>query len=340
MNIGEKFGLPAANKEEEQKQSEQNPKLNFGGVANLFGEQPQKEKSDENQIIYLSPNDLISFKDHPFSLHTGKRKQDLVDSIKEHGILSPILVREKESGYYEILAGHNRVEAGKEAGIDKIPCIVMKEITEEEEAMLIVVESNLMQRSFFDMKESEKAAVLYYRHEVMKKKNTGKEMLEEIENLLQMTESADPSGKTREKVGKEYDLSGRTISRYLRIYECIPALKELLDEDKIGIYVAVALSYLSGADQETVAKKIENGEVISVKKAEELKAQSQQLTAKKIEEILSGEKEDTEKEKKGKGAKVILSKETTQKYFEGKNATEVAEIIERALEQYFNEMRG
>ncbi len=339
MNVGEKFGLPVAgNKVDEQKQPEQ--KLNFGGVANLFGEQPQKKESDENQIIYLSPNNLVSFKNHPFALHTGKRKQDLVDSIKEHGILFPILVREKEQGYYEILAGHNRVEAGKEAGIEKIPCLVVKGITEEE-AMLIVVESNLMQRSFFDMKESEKAAVLYYRHEAMKQKDSAKEILKEVENLLKMTECAESSekaDKTREKVGKEYDLSGRTISRYLRVYECIPALKELLDGEKIGIYAAVALSYLSITDQEVVAQKIKNGAVLSIKKAEELKAQSQQLTAEKIEEIISEKKGDAEKGKKE--TKVILSKEITQKYFEGKKAEEVIEIIEKALEIYFNEMRG
>lgn len=333
-NVGNMFGLPTGDSNEKGKEQK---KVALSGLAEMFGEQKETEtKQPENNIVEIALNNLQHFKDHPFSLHEGKRKQDLVNSIKEHGILSPVIVREKENGYYEILAGHNRVEAGREAGLEKVPCIILRDITEEE-AMLIVVESNLMQRSFHDLKESEKATVLWHRNYAMTNKNAAAEELEEIKSFLIKAEKDELSEeRSRDKVGREYDLSGRTIARYLRVYECHQSIKDLLDDGKIGIYVAVAISYISKEMQDIVAQKIESGSKINIEQAKEIKNIGSELTKERIDDILD-KKKNTEKEKIKKGTVIILNTETSQKYFEGKKEEEVAEIIEKALEKYFNE---
>lgn len=317
-SIGELFGLP----EKEEK------KIDFRADA-LFGE--------SEDILFLTPNNLIHYRNHPFSIHEGKRMEDLIESIKEHGILTPVIVQPLENGYYEILSGHNRVEAGKQAGIEKIPCIIKRNLTEEE-AMLIVVESNLMQRSFFDLKESEKAAVIWYRQEALTKKKLKPELLEEVQNFLKKTEviGAEAGGKIRDQVGAEYDLSGRTIARYLRIYKCSEPVKELVDERNIGNYAAVALSYLPEGIQDMVAKKVRQGAKAPLEKIEILRRlPEEEITEEKLDEILSGRKKDAEKEKKG--LKVFLRKEWTEQYFNGKTAEEIEEIIESALKRFFEE---
>ena len=315
-SAGELFGLP----------EKPGKKFNFNADT-LFGQ--------TEEILFLAPNNLTHYHSHPFSIHSGKRMADLVESIKEHGIVTPVIVQPTEHGYYEILSGHNRVEAAKQAGIEKIPCIVKRNLSEGE-AMLIVVESNLMQRSFADLKESEKAAIIWYRQEAMVKKKTRPEVLEEVQTFLQKTEeiSTEMGQKTRDQVGAEYDLSGRTIARYLRIYECTDSVKELLDEGKIGNYAAVALSYLSSDIQEKVAQKVRDGKKVNLEKIQALrKLSEEELTEEMIESLLSEQKKSTEKEKKG--TRIFLKKEISEQYFKGKRPEEMEEIIERALRLFF-----
>lgn len=116
-------------------------------------------ESVENVIVQmLDINEIRPFRNHPFHLYEGERLNDMVESIKERGILVPVIVRKMHFGY-EMLAGHNRQNAGKIAGLTEIPAIV-KENLSDAEAYVDVIETNLMQRSFEDMTYTEKAAVL------------------------------------------------------------------------------------------------------------------------------------------------------------------------------------
>lgn len=103
------------------------------------------------------------FHDHPFHLYEGERLEDMIASVKEHGVLNPVIVQKLDTGY-EMLSGHNRWNAAKLAGIKEIPAIVKTGLSEEE-AYVYVIETNLMQRSFSDLAISEKAAVLKARYE-------------------------------------------------------------------------------------------------------------------------------------------------------------------------------
>ena len=112
----------------------------------------------------MIPLDQIKpFHDHPFRLYEGDRLQDMVESVRTHGILSAVIVQ-KQDGGYEMLAGHNRLNAAKIGGLAEIPAIVKTGLTEEE-AYVYVIETNLIQRSFSELLPSEKAVVLSERYE-------------------------------------------------------------------------------------------------------------------------------------------------------------------------------
>ena len=112
----------------------------------------------ENGMQMIPVESIKPFHNHPFRMYEGERLDDMVDSIKEHGVLNPVIVHKTEDGY-EMLSGHNRWNAAKLAGFTEVPAIVKEGLTEEE-AYEYVIETNLMQRSFTDMLPSEKAAVL------------------------------------------------------------------------------------------------------------------------------------------------------------------------------------
>ncbi len=121
------------------------------------------------------------FSDHPFRLYDGERLEDMVDSVRTHGILTPVIVR-RIGSRYEMLAGHNRMNAAKLAGLDTIPAIVKDDVSDED-AYVYVIETNLMQRSFSDFLPSEKAAILKTRYETIKSQGKRNDIIREIAEL-------------------------------------------------------------------------------------------------------------------------------------------------------------
>jgi len=180
----------------------------------------------------------------------------MVRSIKKLGIIVPIVVRPKEDKY-EVLSGHNRLNAAKAVGLNKVPATI-KENLEDEEAMLIVTETNLMQRSFSDMLHSERATALFEHHKALTVQGKRTDLLKEIETMLKADEVKDESTSrllgekltSADETGKSYNLSGRTVSRYLRICHLIKELKDRLDVEEISFYASVELSYLTEEEQQ------------------------------------------------------------------------------------------
>lgn len=276
--------------------------------------------------------DLISFRNHPFKLYEGQRLADMIESIRAHGVINPIIIRPYagKEYKYEILSGHNRVAAAKLAGFKEIPAICMSDLTEED-AMLIVTETNLYQRSFTDLTPSERAAVLAVHYEAMKKDPGYRpHLLAEIEEM-----SGAPVGhrmRTRDKLGEEYGLGKTTIARYLHINRLIPALKERLDKNEIGIRVGESLSFLKITEQELLEELLVEGKKINMEQAEALRRNSKEgeLTKPLICEILDSEHSSQ------KVMPVKLSNQLLSKYFRPEqNKAEVEDIISKALEQYF-----
>ena len=138
----------------------------FQDALDLLAEDPVEEKEETvNGIVSLPIEEIHSFYDHPFRLYEGDRMEDMVQSIRDHGVLNLVIVRKAARGY-EMLAGHNRTNAAKLAGLTEVPAIVKTDLSDED-AYVYVIETNLLQRSFADLLPSEKAAVLVARYEKM-----------------------------------------------------------------------------------------------------------------------------------------------------------------------------
>lgn len=304
----------------------------------LLSIEPRTKKNStfrsSSKIVFHDLDNLIPFKDHPFTLYEGQRFMDMVESVRANGVLVPIVVRPAdEEGKYEILSGHNRVEAARMAGIDSILAIVRTGLTEEE-AMLIVTETNLMQRSFSDLRHSERAIVLSAHYEAMKAKAAHRlDLIAEIEEL-----SGAPLGhgmKTRDKIGAKYNLGKTTVARYLRINKLIPQLQNRLDKGEIGMRVAEALSFLEVKEQEILEKMLTDGIKISIKQANILKekAKNEELTKEYIHEILFSQVADDKSINS-----VKLSSQFLSKHFKSEQSKdEIEEIINTALEMYFSQ---
>lgn len=218
----------------------------------------------ENGIQMLPIDSIHPFRSHPFRLYEGERLNDMVESIREHGILSPVIVWQNSEGY-EMLAGHNRQNAGRLAGLAEIPAIVKTDISVKD-AYVYVIETNVIQRGFAELLPSEKAAVLAERYEKVSNQGKRNDILEEIARL-NSTGMAETCGhdvhrlKSRDAVGDEYGMTGRNIARYMRINQLESSLKKRLDDGKLSMVVAVNLSYLSAKEQETISALAEQGRI-------------------------------------------------------------------------------
>lgn len=283
---------------------------------------------------------LKAYHDHPFTLYTGKRLEDMVDSIRENGILNPIIVLKKEDGAYEILSGHNRVNAARLADLKTVQCIV-KEHLSEEEAYTYVIETNLMQRSFSDLLPTEKALVLKIRYEKIASQGKRNDLQKEINNLeqgiIEKESKAEDKTDSRKSLGKEYHLSGASIARYLRLNELSKSWKQEVDEDQIGLTMAVELSYLSKEIQEYLyqqCKELELSLKPSDAKTLHLMNRQEEMNQEMVATYLLNLKKPKVKEYQN----IKLSQSIYQKFFRYEESKEEVEgIIEKALEIYFKE---
>jgi ParB family chromosome partitioning protein len=286
-------------------------------------------------VSIIALNDLVPFKNHPFEVYDKEDQRfiGMVESIRANGLFQPIIVRphpEKEEKY-EILSGHNRVNASRKAGRENIHAIIRKGLSDEE-ALLIVTETNLIQRSFADMKHSERAIALASQYETMKMKPGYRSDL--LQEIAELTRS--PLGvrlKTGDKLGAQYGLKKTTVARYLRVNKLITPLKKRLDIDEIGMRVAEALSYLRNEEQEIVENLLADGKKICIKQADLLKEESEKGELNKIfiEQVIKPKSILTEVKP------LKLRGKFLSKFFKASQGEkEIEEVIANALEQYFS----
>lgn len=283
--------------------------------------------------------DLIeNYHDHPFTLYTGKRLDDMVESVRENGILSPIIVLKKDDNKYEILSGHNRVNAARLVNLKTVPCIV-KENLSKEQTYTYVIETNLMQRSFSDLLPTEKALVLKMRYEKIASQGKRNDLQKEINNLeqgiIEKESKEEDKTNSRKVLGKEYNLSGASIARYLRLNELSKSWKQEVDNEKIGLTMAVDISYLSKETQEYLYQQCEELE-LSLKPSDaktlHLMNSQEEMNQEMVVTYLLNLKKPKVKEYQN----IKLSQGIYQKFFRYEESKEdVEEIIEKALEIYF-----
>jgi ParB family chromosome partitioning protein len=254
-------------------------------------------------------------------------------------------IESDENGYeYEMLAGHNRMNGAKLAGLTEGPCIV-KDSLSDEEALMYVVETNVIQRSFTDMLPSEKAAVLALRHSKMFSQGKRNDIINELIRLENpeykgSDETCSPLGnklKSLDKVGIEYGLSRNTVARLLRVDKLIAGLKHRVDCDEISLRCAVDLSYLADTEQEEVEKVLSENEFkVDMKKTEMLRSYSanSKLNEKTTYQILSGE--INRKPKSSSAPSIKIKHKVYSKFFSPDSKTsEIEKVVEEALELYF-----
>lgn len=290
----------------------------------------------EDGVQMLPIDKIVPFHEHPFKLYEGERLNDMVDSIRENGVLAPVIVQKTDKGY-EMLAGHNRQNAARIAGLTEIPAIVKEGLTDEE-AWVYVVETNVIQRSFADLTISERIAVLSTRYDKVCGTKKREEILEELRVLNgDGGHHVHQQAKSRELIGQEYGMTGRNIARYVRCNHLIPAFKEMLDDGALTMIAGVEISFLTAREQELVLSVMEQN-CIKLKKdtAAQLRAEAGYITKEIVQVIFGLDKPAATTEAK-KPVSVKLPAKVYSRYFSNVAAKDVQGILEAALDLYFEQ---
>lgn len=318
------------------------------GMDDLFDFQTKEQASQLGQrgteagLAEMDFDRMVPFPDHKFKLYTGQRLNDMVESIRELGILEPIILWRQEDRY-TILSGHNRVNAAKLAGLTKGPVVIREDLTYED-AVLIVTETNLRQRSFDDLSPSEKAYCLKQHYDAIKSQGRRNDLLRELEELLNPHEIRENGTLLKNPkrldagaaISEEYGLSRDRIARYLKIATLIPPLLDCLDAKALGFEAAYDISFVKAEQQPLIAELIVRDNYrIDTKKSALLHdyARKGKLTEERIRQIITEEKSRKPKS----SLQPIRIKETViNRFFDNQQSRkEIEETIIKALEFYF-----
>ena len=258
-------------------------KIELTAYDDLFQTDESREEAKLSKIRDIPISEIDEFPDHPFKVLMDEDMEQLVESIKRNGVMTPATVRLKEDRRYELISGHRRKKACELAGIETLKCEV-KELTHDE-AIIVMVESNL-QRSV--ILPSEKAFAYKMRLEAMKRQ-AGRPTKENYSPVGNNSEFATSSDELAEKVGE----SKNQIFRYIRLTELVPEILQMVDERQIAFRPAVEISYLTEEQQYTLLEAMEyNDATPSLAQAIKMKKYNQdgKLTSEVIQSIMEEEK--------------------------------------------------
>ena len=278
-----------------------------------------KEKTmnaqDKSATTQISIRQIHPFRNHPFKVLDDDRMKDLVQSIKDNGILNPVLVRPDEQDGFEMISGHRRMHAAKLAGLTTVPAII-KEMTDDE-AVIAMVDSN-MQRE--EILPSERAFSLKMKMDVMRRQGKRTDLSQDAasESMKRMTEKTSGTefqkledSWSREEVGQQAGISGRQVQKYLRLTELTEDLLNLVDQKKLSIVLAVEISRFSNELQRSLYSYIQKNGMIKKTQLDALKKFNyENLTEFSVTQVLN----DAVSTKEDDG-KVVLSRRELDKYF-------------------------
>lgn len=236
------------------------PKIHFETVEELLGAPVMK---DGTEIVKI--RDIHSFRNHPFKVMDNEKMDELVDSIRTNGVLSPVLIRPRAEGGYEMISGHRRLHASKKAGFDSIPAII-KDMNDDE-AIIAMVDSNVQREEILP---SERAWSLKMKMDAMMRRGERTDLTCGPQVHKSENESADDK-KTRQIVGEEAGLGGRQVQRYISLTGLIPELLSFVDEKKISIAMGVDISHFDKEVQQWIADYRRDNGIILPDQINELK---------------------------------------------------------------------
>lgn len=291
-------------------------KIKLQSVDELLGV-PEIAGTQEIEISRIH-----TFPNHPFKVLDNEKMDTLVDSIRENGVLNPVIVRPDQTGNYEMVSGHRRLHAAGIVGLEKIPAIV-KDMTDDE-AIIQMVDANIQREEILP---SERAFSLKMKMDAMRRQGA------RVDTLETCSTECDKSGKkTAEIVGEAYGLKERQVQKYIRLTELIAELMDCVDIKKIPIAMAVDISYFDEQIQKWIYEYIKENGFLKQSQVTALKEESNLANATQynvISILNSG------LPKKTVSSKVTLSEKKLDKYFPSHySAKEREDLIIQLLEQW------
>jgi len=207
------------------------PKIHFESVEELLGAPVSGDGVSEIKI-----KDISAFENHPFKVLDDDKMNELVESIKMNGVITPVLVRPDDEGGYEMISGHRRLHAATLAGLSTIPAVI-REMTDDE-AVIAMVDGNVQREEILP---SERAFSFKMKLDAIRRQGARLDLTSGTE--FPKLEKTAEENRTRNQVGSDAGMSGRQVTKYIRLTELIPELLDMVDEKKISIVMAVDLSY-------------------------------------------------------------------------------------------------
>ena len=259
----------------------------------------------EERIVKLPLTVLHDFPNHPFKVRDDEAMQETAESIRQYGVLVPAIVRPREDGGYEIVAGHRRKHGSELAGLQNLPCIVRE--MDDDTATILMVDSNIQRENILP---SERAQAYKMKLEAIRRKAGRPAKTEEKADENNSPQVA-ANFRADDTVAKDAGISGDTVRRYIRLTELSPELQQMVDEKKIGMTPAVEISYLKPEEQQMLLTAIDSEQATpSLSQAQRMKKLSREgkLNDDSMLDIMM-------EQKKPEGYNVVLSADKLRKYF-------------------------
>ena len=296
-------------------------------VDDLFSTQESRDEAKLERVINLPPGEISDFPNHPFKVRMDEEMQQMAESVKEHGVLVPALVREKPSGGYEMVAGHRRKRAAELAELPEIPCIV-RNLTDDE-AIIVMVDRNLQREKILP---SEKAFAYKMRLDAMRR-IAGRPQKENCATPLHNFEGKRSRQILAEQVGESHE----QVRKYIRLTYLLPEMLAMVDDGKIALRPAVELSYLAEKEQQFLLDTMfsedctpSHAQAIKMRKF----SQEGKLNPDVILSIMQEEKPNQKEQ-------IKIPKERISRYFApGTPAQKIEDTIIKALELYRKRQRS
>lgn len=293
-------------------------------LDNLFSSEQERQDAKLEKIQILPLSELHPFEGHPFQVRDDEEMDKMVDSVKEYGVMTPVIVRPRRDGGYEIVAGHRRCHASQRAGVDTMPCIVRD--MDDDTAIILMVDSNCQREHILP---SEKAKAYEMKLNAIKRQGqrsdlTSGQLGQKLSHGVSVEQVADDAGT-----------SIKQVQRFIRLNKLTPDLMQLVDDGRFKTTPAVELSYLTPEEQEEFLSYMEEeGCTPSLSQAQKLKAASKEsvLTKDKIHGIMSARSPSV----KPREPQLMIAVSKVERYFpKGCTSEQMESTILKLLENYY-----
>ena len=283
----------------------------------IFSTEESRQEEQREQVRQIPIGELFPFKNHPFKVLDDDSMSDTVESVKQYGVLSPLIARPRPKGGYEIISGHRRQHAAELAGLETLPVIVRQ--MDDDAAIILMVDSNLQRDHILP---SERAFAYKMKLDAIKNQGTRSDLTStQVVSKL----------RSNEKLGAENNQSRETVRRFIRLTNLIPELLDMVDNKTVSFNPAVELSYLSPEQQQEVIRAMDDTQNFpSVSQAKRIKklAQDGTFTTETVVAIMG-------EEKKSELDTVTIKNDTLRKYFpRSYTPKQMEDTIIKLLEQW------